>query len=109
MPSGIHSESELYLYGDDIIKLFNKKINFDRQRTILSLDEIERQECIIPKYSIIHGVNIVGYGMDYLKRFFSTLFRLIEDEILSFSERKTISYKFISNNYVFRKKWCMLS
>ena len=90
LPSGIHSESELYLYGDDIIKLFNKKINFDRQRTILSLDEIERQECIIPKYSIIHGVNIVGYGMDYLKDF-STLFRLIEDEILSFSERKQLA------------------
>lgn len=88
--SGIHSESELYLYGDDIIKLFNKRISFDRQRTILSLDKIDRQECIIPKYSIIHGVNIVGYGMDYLKDF-STLFRLIEDEILSFSERKQLA------------------
>ena len=90
MPSGIHNESELYLYNDDIIKLFNKRISFDRQRTILSLDEIERQECIVPKYSIIHGINIVGYGMDYLKDF-STLFRLIEDESLSFSDRKQIA------------------
>ena len=92
MPNGIHNESELYLYNGDIIKLFNKRISFDRQRTILSLDEIERQECIIPKYSIIHGVNIVGYGMDYLKDF-STLFRLIEDESLSFSDRKQIAIK----------------
>lgn len=89
IPSGIHNESELYLYDNDIIKLFNKKINFDRQRTILSLDEIDRQEYVIPKYSIIHGINIVGYGMDYLKDF-STLFKLIEDETLSFSERKQI-------------------
>ena len=92
MPNGIHNESELYLYNGDIIKLFNKRISFDRQRTILSLDEIERQECIIPKYSIIHGVNIVGYGMEYLKDF-STLFRLIEDESLSFSDRKQIAIK----------------
>ncbi len=92
MPNGIHHESELYLYNGDIIKLFNKRISFDRQRTILSLDEIERQECIIPKYSIIYGSNIVGYGMEYLKDF-STLFRLIEDESLSFSDRKQIAIK----------------
>lgn len=92
IPNGIHNESELYLYNGDIIKLFNKKISFDRQRTILSLDEIERQECIIPKYSIIYGSNIVGYGMEYLKDF-STLFRLIEDESLSFSDRKQIAIK----------------
>lgn len=92
MPNGIHNESELYLYNGDIIKLFNKRISFDRQRTILSLDEIERQECIIPKHSIIYGSNIVGYGMEYLKDF-STLFRLIEDESLSFSDRKQIAIK----------------
>lgn len=92
MPNGIHNESELYLYNGDIIKLFNKRISFDRQRTILSLDEIERQECIIPKYSIIYGSNIVGYGMEYLKDF-STLFRLIEDESLSFNDRKQIAIK----------------
>ena len=92
IPNGIHNESELYLYNGDIIKLFNKRISFDRQRTILSLDEIERQECIIPKYSIIYGNNIVGYGMEYLKDF-STLFRLIEDESLSFSDRKQIAIK----------------
>lgn len=92
IPNGIHNESELYLYNGDIIKLFNKRISFDRQRTILSLDEIERQECIIPKYSIIYGSNIVGYGMEYLKDFF-TLFRLIEDESLSFSDRKQIAIK----------------
>lgn len=92
MPKGIHNESELYLYNGDIIKLFNKRISFDRQRTILSLDEIERQECIIPKYSIIYGSNIVGYGMEYLKDF-STLFRLIENESLSFSDRKQIAIK----------------
>lgn len=92
MPNGIHNESELYLYNGDIIKIFNKRISFDRQRTILSLDEIERQECIIPKYSIIYGSNIVGYGMEYLKDF-STLFRLIEDESLSFSDRKQIAIK----------------
>lgn len=92
IPNGIHNESELYLYNGDIIKLFNKRISFDRQRTILSLDEIERQECIIPKYSIIYGSNIVGYGMEYLKDF-STLFRLIEDESLSFSDRKQIAIK----------------
>ena len=92
MPNRIHNESELYLYNGDIIKLFNKRISFDRQRTILSLDEIERQECIIPKYSIIYGSNIVGYGMEYLKDF-STLFRLIEDESLSFSDRKQIAIK----------------
>jgi len=92
IPNGIHNESELYLYNGDIIKLFNKRISFDRQRTILSLDEIERQECIIPKYSIIYGSNIVGYGMEYLKDF-STLFRLIEEESLSFSDRKQIAIK----------------
>lgn len=92
IPNGIHNESELYLYNGDIIKLFNKRISFDRQRTILSLDEIERQECIIPKYSIIYGSNIVGYGMEYLKDF-STLFRLIKDESLSFSDRKQIAIK----------------
>lgn len=92
IPNGIHNESELYLYNGDIIKLFNKRISFDRQRTILSLDEIEREECIIPKYSIIYGSNIVGYGMEYLKDF-STLFRLIEDESLSFSDRKQIAIK----------------
>lgn len=92
IPNGIHNESELYLYNGDIIKLFNKRISFDRQRTILSLDEIERQEYIIPKYSIIYGSNIVGYGMEYLKDF-STLFRLIEDESLSFSDRKQIAIK----------------
>lgn len=92
IPNGIHNESELYLYNGDIIKLFNKRISFDRQRTILSLDEIKRQECIIPKYSIIYGSNIVGYGMEYLKDF-STLFRLIEDESLSFSDRKQIAIK----------------
>lgn len=92
IPNGIHNESELYLYNGDIIKLFNKRISFDRQRTILSLDEIERQECIIPKYSIIYGSNIVGYGMEYLKDF-STLFRLIEGESLSFSDRKQIAIK----------------
>lgn len=92
IPNGIHNESELYLYNGDIIKLFNKRISIDRQRTILSLDEIERQECIIPKYSIIYGSNIVGYGMEYLKDF-STLFRLIEDESLSFSDRKQIAIK----------------
>lgn len=92
IPNGIHNESELYLYNGNIIKLFNKRISFDRQRTILSLDEIERQECIIPKYSIIYGSNIVGYGMEYLKDF-STLFRLIEEESLSFSDRKQIAIK----------------
>ena len=92
IPNGIHNESELYLYNGDIIKLFNKRISFDRQRTILSLDEIERQECIIPKYSIIYGSNIFGYWMEYLF-YFSTLFWLIEDESLSFSDRKQIAIK----------------
>ena len=65
----VHVESDLFLYDSDIVKIFKKKISTERQETILSLDKVDRSEFVIPKYTLTHGSNIIGYGMDFLNNF----------------------------------------
>ena len=86
----VHVESDLFLYDSDIIKIFKKKISTERQETILSLDKIDRSEFVIPKYTLTHGSNIIGYGMDFLNNF-ESLYSLIQNKSLSFADRKNIA------------------
>lgn len=86
----IHVESDLFLYDSDLVKIFKKRISVERQETILSLDKVDRNEFVIPKYTLTHGVNIIGYGMDFLNDF-ESLYNLIQNESLSFTDRKNIA------------------
>lgn len=86
----IHVESDLFLYDSDLVKIFKKRISVERQETILSLDKVDRNEFVIPKYTLTHGVNIIGYGMDFLNDF-ESLYSLIQNESLSFTDRKNIA------------------
>lgn len=86
----VHVESDLFLYDSDIVKIFKKKISTERQETILSLDKVDRSEFVIPKYTLIHGSNIIGYGMDFLNNF-ESLYSLIQNKSLSFADRKNIA------------------
>lgn len=86
----IHVESDLFLYDSDIVKIFKKKISTERQETILSLDKADRSEFVIPKYTLTHGSNIIGYGMDFLNNF-ESLYSLIQNKSLSFADRKNIA------------------
>lgn len=86
----IHVESDLFLYDSDIVKIFKKKISTERQETILSLDKVDRSEFVIPKYTLTHGSNIIGYGMDFLNNF-ESLYSLIQNKSLSFADRKNIA------------------
>lgn len=86
----IHVESDLFLYDSDLVKIFKKRISVERQETILSLDKVDRKEFVIPKYTLTHGVNIIGYGMDFLNDF-ESLYNLIQNESLSFTDRKNIA------------------
>lgn len=86
----VHVESDLFLYDSDIIKIFKKKISTERQETILSLDKVDRSEFVIPKYTLTHGSNIIGYGMDFLNNF-ESLYSLIQNKSLSFADRKNIA------------------
>ena len=95
----IHVESDLFLYDSDLVKIFKKRISVERQETILSLDKVDRNEFVIPKYTLTHGVNIIGYGMDFLNDF-ESLYNLIQNESLSFTDRKNIAislYELITN------------
>lgn len=86
----VHVESDLFLYDSDIVKIFKKKISTERQETILSLDKVDRSEFVIPKYTLTHGSNIIGYGMDFLNNFESS-YSLIQNKSLSFADRKNIA------------------
>lgn len=86
----VHVESDLFLYDSDLVKIFKKRISVERQETILSLDKVDRNEFVIPKYTLTHGVNIIGYGMDFLNDF-ESLYSLIQNESLSFTDRKNIA------------------
>ena len=86
----VHVESNLFLYDSDIVKIFKKKISTERQETILSLDKVDRSEFVIPKYTLTHGSNIIGYGMEFLSNF-ESLYSLIQNESLSFNDRKNIA------------------
>lgn len=86
----VHVESDLFLYDSDIVKIFKKKISTERQKTILSLDKVDRSEFVIPKYTLTHGSNIIGYGMDFLNNF-ESLYSLIQNKSLSFADRKNIA------------------
>lgn len=86
----IHVDSDLFLYDSDIVKIFKKKISTERQETILSLDKVDRSEFVIPKYTLTHGSNIIGYGMDFLNNF-ESLYSLIQNKSLSFADRKNIA------------------
>ncbi len=86
----VHVESDLFLYDSDIVKIFKKKISTERQETILSLDKVDRSEFVIPKYTLTHGSNIIGYGMDFLNNF-ESLYSLIQNKSLSFADRKNIA------------------
>lgn len=86
----VHVESDLFLYDSDLVKIFKKRISVERQETILSLDKVDRNEFVIPKYTLTHGVNIIGYGMDFLNDF-ESLYNLIQNESLSFTDRKNIA------------------
>ena len=86
----VHVESDLFLYDSNIVKIFKKKISTERQETILSLDKVDRSEFVIPKYTLTHGSNIIGYGMDFLNNF-ESLYSLIQNKSLSFADRKNIA------------------
>lgn len=86
----VHIESDLFLYDSDIVKIFKKKISTEKQETILSLDKVDRSEFVIPKYTLTHGSNIIGYGMDFLNNF-ESLYSLIQNKSLSFADRKNIA------------------
>ena len=86
----VHVESDLFLYDSDIVKIFKKRISVERQETILSLDKVDRNEFVIPKYTLTHGSNIIGYGMDFLNNF-ESLYSLIQNKSLSFADRKNIA------------------
>ena len=86
----VHVESDLFLYGCDLVKIFKKKISTERQETVLSLDKVDRSEFVIPKYTLTHGSNIIGYGMEFLNNF-ESLYSLIQNESLSFDDRKNIA------------------
>lgn len=86
----VHVESDLFLYDSDIVKIFKKKISTEKQETILSLDKVDRSEFVIPKYTLTHGSNIIGYGMDFLNNF-ESLYSLIQNKSLSFADRKNIA------------------
>lgn len=91
-PNGIHTESDMFLYDNDLIKVFKKKIHINKQDTILSLDKIDINECVIPKYVFRYGTNVVGYGMDFYKDY-NSLYSLINNESLSYNERLNIAIK----------------
>lgn len=85
------SESTLYEYNGDIIKLL--KDNFvNRAPLVYKLGSLDHPDLAIPKYMLYQGKTFKGYGMTYYKDYY-VLARMMCDESIPFNKRKEIALK----------------
>lgn len=85
------TESTLYLYNGDIIKIVNDRFR-DRASTVLRLENLDHEALALPKYVLYNKTGFKGYGMTYFDDY-SVLAKMICDESVPFSKRKEIALK----------------
>ena len=85
------SESSLYVYNGDLIKLINDRFK-DRVSVVLRLDRLDHEDLVLPKYILYNKSGFKGYGMEYYKDY-SVLAKMMCDESIPFNKRKEIALK----------------
>lgn len=89
----LNTESELYLYNETLIKLYNSKVNLeDKKRILEKLSTLDVKGCLIPNYALYEGNTLSGIQMDYLYDY-DAIYDILNDGSLDFNTRKMIALK----------------
>lgn len=89
----LNTESELYLYNETLIKLYNSKVNLeDKKRILEKLSTLDVKGCLIPNYALYEGNTLSGIQMDYLYDY-DAIYDILNDGNLDFNTRKMIAFK----------------
>lgn len=87
-----HTESELYLRNEDILKILHSiNIGDRRIQTIEALSEIKDDNLVVPKFEIINPSDnsFSGYGMQYYREYIN-LSKYITEGNLTFEQRNAL-------------------
>lgn len=89
----LSTESDIYLYKEHLIKLYNSKVNIDNKKRILEkLNTINIEGCVIPEYALFNGKDLKGIQMEYLYDY-NALYDLLGNKDINYNTRKNIAIK----------------
>lgn len=89
----LSTESDIYLYKEHLIKLYNSKVNIDNKKRILEkLNTINIDGCVIPEYALFNGKDLIGIQMEYLY-YYNALYDLLGNKDIDYNTRKNIAIK----------------
>lgn len=89
----LSTESDIYLYKEHLIKLYNSKVNIDNKKRILEkLNTINIEGCVIPEYALFNGKDLIGIQMEYLYDY-NALYDLLGNKDIDYNVRKNIAIK----------------
>ena len=89
----LNTESELYLYNETLIKLYNSKVNLeDKKRILDKLSTFDIKECLTPTFALYEGSTLSGIQMDYLYDY-DAIYDILNNSNLDFNTRKMIAFK----------------
>ena len=89
----LNTESELYLYNETLIKLYNSKVNLeDKKRILDKLSTFDIKECLTPTFALYEGSTLSGIQMDYLYDY-DAIYDILNNGNLDFNTRKMIAFK----------------
>lgn len=89
----LSTESDIYLYKEYLIKLYNSKVNIDNKKRILEkLNTINIEGCVIPEYALFNGKDLIGIQMEYLYDY-NALYDLLGSKDIDYNTRKNIAIK----------------
>lgn len=89
----LSTESDIYLYKEYLIKLYNSKVNIDNKKRILEkLNTINIEGCVIPEYALFNGKDLIGIQMEYLYDY-NALYDLLDNKDIDYNTRKNIAVK----------------
>ncbi len=89
-----HSESKLYLYYGELLKIILPSILTEtRKETIKLLHDINHPNCVTPLYGVSTNWNsdLDGYGMKYYN--YPTLYEFLQINNLSLQEKRKIAHR----------------
>lgn len=89
----LNTESDIYLYKDYLIKLYNYKVDINNKKKILEkLNTINIEGCVIPEYALFNGKDLIGVQMEYLYDY-DALYDLLSIKNIDYNIRKNIAIK----------------
>ena len=89
----LNTESDIYLYKEYLIKLYNYKVDINNKKKILEkLNTINIEGCVIPEYALFNGKDLIGVQMEYLYDY-DALYDLLSIKNIDYNIRKNIAIK----------------